>query len=588
MKLSGCPRLLLCLALAISALICICAHAEEICGQSELELFTAGDLPEQQLVQTYAADSLSDYLFNQMTARKTSIDLRAYQLLPDDLVAALSDVINSEPSLFYVGTHVEYYISSTTGYITRYLPEYLYTGDDLDRRIAAFNSAIDSIASWASSATTDLGKLLMVNDYFCTHFRYDTDLTIYSPDLLFSEKTGVCQAYMMGYAAVLDKLGIANTHATSSAMSHTWNMVLLDGSWYHIDVTWNDPLPDRPLRSNHSTFLLSDSGISAASHYDWMSSVIAESTIYDDAFWRSIRTPLAVTGNSIYHITDVNADGMQTIMRRNMADGSAAEIHSFSIAGENGDTPELDHCAAICADSETVYYAARGQFYALPLDGGEPLLMYTTGSDELFLLSSILENGVITAVAAQSSDQSGVCCTFPCDSVLGLHVEPLLEMSTGDAAQLSASLIPAPIVAPQLTWSSSDPAIVSVDDNGQVSAVSPGFATIRVQGSGYDASCLVAVHSGEILRLPANIVTVDEEAFRSTSVQDVILPDGLRSIASRAFADCAQLNLVSIPESVAFIADDAFSGSENTVLLCPEGSYAAEYALSQSIPFYPY
>lgn len=588
MKLTARLRLLGCLTLALLALLCAGAAAEEISGQSELELFTAGDFPQQQLVQTYAVENLGDYLFSQMTAQKKSIDLRTYQLQPEELVAVLSDVLNNEPSLFYIGAHVEYYISSTTGYVTRYLPEYLYTGDDLNARIDAFNAAVGEIADYALAATTDVGKLLLVNDYFCTHFEYDAELTIYSPDLLFSEKTGVCQAYMLGYAAVLDRLGITNTHATSSEMSHTWNMVRLDDTWYHIDVTWNDPLPDRLLRAYHSTFLLSDAGIAASSHYNWSASEVADDPRYDDCFWRSICTPLAVTGETIYHISNVDASGRQSVIRRNMADGSAETIHTFSIVGDDGTYPVWNNHAAVCADSENVYYAARGQFYALPLDGSEPVLMYTTGSDDVLLLGSYLEDGSICAVAASSVNEYGVRCTFPVDSALELHVEPLLRMPMESTAQLHASLSPAPLISPQLTWESADVSVAGVDETGLVSALSTGAAVVSVRGGGFEASCLVVVYEGELLSLPANTSVIGDEAFSGAALRNAVLPEGVLSIGARAFADCEQIHFVFIPGSVECIDDDAFSGAENAVLICPENSLAAGFAADHGLCFQTY
>jgi transglutaminase/protease-like cytokinesis protein 3 len=31
----------------------------------------------------------------------------------------------------------------------------------------------------------------------------------------------------------------------SGWIAHAWNTVRLDGVWYYIDVTWDDPVPDR-------------------------------------------------------------------------------------------------------------------------------------------------------------------------------------------------------------------------------------------------------------------------------------------------------------------------------------------------------
>ena len=49
-------------------------------------------------------------------------------------------------------------------------------------------------------------------------------------------------------------------------MNHAWNLIKIDGEWYHIDVTWDDPTPDLLGRVNHVFFLISDDAI-ASSEY---------------------------------------------------------------------------------------------------------------------------------------------------------------------------------------------------------------------------------------------------------------------------------------------------------------------------------
>ena len=80
-----------------------------------------------------------------------------------------------------------------------------------------------------------------------------------------------------------------------------------------------------------------------------------------------------------------------------------------------------------------------------------------------------------------------------------------------------------------------------------------------------------------VLRLPADIEVIEEEAFYgATSLDEVIVPEGATEIQSKAFAD-SSLNSIELPESVTYIADDAFDGVEELSVTAPEGSYAAEW-----------
>ena len=63
-------------------------------------------------------------------------------------------------------------------------------------------------------------------------------------------------------------------------------MVKIDGQWYHVDVTWDDPVPDKPGRVSHENFLRSDDGIRSTGHYGWTSDYTCTSTKYDKYLWK--------------------------------------------------------------------------------------------------------------------------------------------------------------------------------------------------------------------------------------------------------------------------------------------------------------
>lgn len=59
----------------------------------------------------------------------------------------------------------------------------------------------------------------------------------------------VCEGYARAFKVLCDKLGIpcvltegyARTSLTEQNELHMWNYVKIDGNWYAVDVTWNDP-----------------------------------------------------------------------------------------------------------------------------------------------------------------------------------------------------------------------------------------------------------------------------------------------------------------------------------------------------------
>ena len=70
----------------------------------------------------------------------------------------------------------------------------------------------------------------------------------------------------------------------SPAMDHAWNHVRVDGEWYHVDVTRDDPIPAEggSPAVNHTRLLRSDGGMAALGYYGYSCPV--EHTCTSDRF----------------------------------------------------------------------------------------------------------------------------------------------------------------------------------------------------------------------------------------------------------------------------------------------------------------
>ena len=86
------------------------------------------------------------------------------------------------------------------------------------------------------------------------------------------------------------------------------------------------------------------------------------------------------------------------------------------------------------------------------------------------------------------------------------------------------------------------------------------------------------------MKLPAALKTVEEDAFIGVKAQMIDLRGtNVTSIGSGAFRNCVDLVAVYLPESVKYIADDAFYGCLNVTVYCAEGSFADTYARENSL-----
>ena len=87
--------------------------------------------------------------------------------------------------------------------------------------------------------------------------------------------------------------------------------------------------------------------------------------------------------------------------------------------------------------------------------------------------------------------------------------------------------------------------------------------------------------------LPAGTRLVSARAFEGVNAETVAIPEGAEAIGPRAFAQIPALRLISIPASVESIDATALAGSENAVVLAPDGSAAARFAAGAGIRFIP-
>ena len=96
-------------------------------------------------------------------------------------------------------------------------------------------------------------KIKAVHDFLVKNTTYDYNY--YSrPDshdqlhnILYNQ-IGVCQGYAVAFYVFMNELGIPCTLMLGDALDngtsigHAWNAVKLDGYWYFVDVTWDDPI----------------------------------------------------------------------------------------------------------------------------------------------------------------------------------------------------------------------------------------------------------------------------------------------------------------------------------------------------------
>lgn len=133
-----------------------------------------------------------------------------------------------------------------------------YSNDD----IAAINEIVDKvIKEKLNNNMPTREKIKIIHDYIIDNAEYDKLKYENKNDTTYKSNTaygvlvqgyGTCNGYADAMAIFLDKLNIINYKISNS--EHIWNLVYLDGKWYHLDLTWDDPISD--VNINRDTYFL--------------------------------------------------------------------------------------------------------------------------------------------------------------------------------------------------------------------------------------------------------------------------------------------------------------------------------------------
>lgn len=97
---------------------------------------------------------------------------------------------------------------------------------------------------WDMDSLSDYEKIKKIHDFIITNASYDTDTMYYSAYDNLVRKRSTCQGYMSLAYKMFTMAGIPSRIITGTGNkdSHGWNIVYLNGKWYNIDCTWDDPI----------------------------------------------------------------------------------------------------------------------------------------------------------------------------------------------------------------------------------------------------------------------------------------------------------------------------------------------------------
>lgn len=120
-----------------------------------------------------------------------------------------------------------------------------------------------------ASAATDYERVKAIHDYLVIHVDYDYDNLAAGtlPDTAFTKEgalllhSAVCEGYAKAFSYLCRQAGIEELLVYGTAddgtgvQTHAWNQVCIDGEWYNVDVTWDDPLMNGQVVTDGSNLI---------------------------------------------------------------------------------------------------------------------------------------------------------------------------------------------------------------------------------------------------------------------------------------------------------------------------------------------
>ena len=233
-----------------------------------------------------------------------------YGWIKDRIWDTLQDVLWNNPQLFFVSKYcIKWqWWQDATGTITRFLlldfqygiekGDYAEKKSELDHEAAKALCKIEGITEVIERARVLHDHIVEVCDYdiVARDAKDASPLARTAYSVLVRHKA-VCEGYTMGYRYLLNLAGIQSEELVGLAdvpnpEPHAWNYLKIGEAWYHVDVTWDDPVyaGRKPAKDviSHEYFLLSDVAIRAKDHHDWNLRGLppAENTQYDRLDWK--------------------------------------------------------------------------------------------------------------------------------------------------------------------------------------------------------------------------------------------------------------------------------------------------------------
>lgn len=274
----------------------------------------------------------------------------------DSITAAYTAIVKDHPELFWLNegctietsSEEDSYSYGTTSVIT---PMLNFDLGEISEKNSTFRSILNPLIEEAKTFASTYEKVLYVHDYLVNNTEYDSDeaaiiaanengeggvrseaATAYG---CIVNKKAVCSGYSAAFQAMMNMLDIKCGRIAGSDLagnSHEWNYVYIQGEYYFVDVTWDDPSTENGTSVlSHEYLLVTEDEILKTHRIDG-------GQYYPDCQYSDMNYH---NYNNLY-VDEYTFDAVSAIINRETAEGNTAvEIKFGSVAEQRKAFSEL-------------------------------------------------------------------------------------------------------------------------------------------------------------------------------------------------------------------------------------------------------
>lgn len=174
-----------------------------------------------------------------------------YRLTEEELKTVIDAYRRDHTEHFWFGNRYGYSLNTVDKTIVSLQPIYIMSGDALATAKAEFNNAVNEMLKGINFSMSEYEREKVLHDRLVAKVSYDDEAAssgnqvatiAHSSYGALVEGKAVCEGYAEAFQYLLQRAGLQGFIITGkgNGAGHEWNVVRVDGKFYHVDSTWDD------------------------------------------------------------------------------------------------------------------------------------------------------------------------------------------------------------------------------------------------------------------------------------------------------------------------------------------------------------